>query len=121
MLRNQNLALGSLSTCTVSFPPGALALTRRIVTGALVTLLVGFAAAKAAPAQERERPSEPQERERPSEPQRHGRRSQPPEPERASDWGTDNLDRVSASVAQIRDVLARDPGLMVELKRLMAK
>ncbi len=28
---------------------------------------------------------------------------------------------VSASPTQIRDVLAKDPGLMVELKRLMAK
>src|SRR5208337_2516234 len=112
MVRNQNPALGSLSICTASYPPRALALTRRIVVAALVTFLIGFAAASPAPAQERERPSEPQERERASQPQEH---------ERASDWATDNLDRVSASVAQIRDVLAKDPGLMVELKRLLAK
>ncbi|MBZ5565922.1 MAG: hypothetical protein LAP13_26315, partial [Acidobacteriia bacterium] len=43
------------------------------------------------------------------------------EPNSVSDWGTDNIDLVSASVRQIRDVLAKDPGLMVELKRLMAK
>ncbi len=130
MLRNQNVARASLSICTVHFPPGALGLTRRTIAGALITFLVGFAAALAAPAQERERrsepqeherTSEPQEHERPSEPQEHERASQPPEHERASDWGTDNLDRVSASVAQIREVLSRDPGLMVELKRLMAK
>ena len=38
-----------------------------------------------------------------------------------SDWATDNLDRVSASATQIREVLTKDPGLMVELKRLFAK
>jgi hemolysin activation/secretion protein len=42
-------------------------------------------------------------------------------PERPDDWATDNLDMVSASPFQIRQVLLRDPGLMVELKRLMAK
>jgi len=103
MLRNQNLALGSRSICTVSFPPGALALTRRIVTGALVTFLVAVLAASAAT------------------PQKQGQASEQPERERASDWATDNLDQVSASVAQIRDVLTKDPGLMVELKRLLAK
>ena len=41
--------------------------------------------------------------------------------ERVTDWATDNLDMVSASPAQIREVLTKDPGLMVELKRLMAK
>jgi polysaccharide biosynthesis/export protein len=39
----------------------------------------------------------------------------------ASDWATDNLAVVAASAAQIRDVLAKDPGLLVELKRLMAQ
>jgi protein involved in polysaccharide export with SLBB domain len=133
------LSARSLSICTVHFPPGTLALTRRIIAGALITCLFGFAAALAAPAQEHERTSEPQERERAaeprerertSEPQEHERASEPQERERtserlgherASDWGTDNLDLVSASAAQIRDVLTRDPGLMVELKRLMAK
>ena len=43
------------------------------------------------------------------------------EHERASDLGTDNLDLVSASAAEIREVLAKDPGLLVELKRLIAK
>jgi polysaccharide export outer membrane protein len=38
-----------------------------------------------------------------------------------ADWATDNLDLVSASAEQIRDVLTKDPGLMVELKRLMAR
>ena len=64
MVRNQRPALGSLSICTASYPPRVLALTRRIVVGALVTLVVGFAAARAAPAQERERRFEPQEHER---------------------------------------------------------
>ena len=112
MLHKQNLVLGSLSICTVHILPSTLALTRRIVAGALVTFLVGFAAASAAPAQEHERTSQPQEREHASEPLEH---------ERASEWATDNLDLVSASAAQIRDLLTKDPGLMVELKRLMAK
>ena len=45
----------------------------------------------------------------------------PQERERPSDLATDNLELVSASAVQIREVLAKDPGLMVELKRLMAK
>jgi polysaccharide export outer membrane protein len=112
MLRNLNLAQGNLSICTVSFPPGVLALAQRMVTGALVTFLVAVSAASVAPAQEHEPTSEPQE---------HGRASEAQNHERASDWATDNLDRVSASVTQIRDVLTKDPGLMVELKRLFAK
>ena len=112
MLRNQNVARGSLSICTVHFPPGVLALAQRMVTGALVTFLVAVSAASVAPAQEHEPTSEPQE---------HGRASEAQSHERASDWATDNLDRVSASVTQIRDVLTKDPGLMVELKRLFAK
>ncbi|HTS71446.1 MAG TPA: hypothetical protein VMO17_20915, partial [Terriglobia bacterium] len=43
----------------------------------------------------------------------------PQERERPSDLATDNLELVSASAVQIREVLAKDPGLMVELKRLM--
>ncbi len=43
------------------------------------------------------------------------------EPERLADWAEDNLEIVSASATQIREVLVKDPGLMVELKRLMAK
>ena len=112
MLRNQKLAQGSFSNCMVHFPPGTLKGARWTAAAALATFLVGFAATSAAPAQEHERTSEPQERERASERLLH---------DRASDWAMDNLDRVSASAAQIREVLARDPGLMVELKRLLAK
>jgi len=79
---------------TIHFPFGRLSPTRGIVAGALFSLLVGFAGAKGVPAQDHEQPS---------------------------DWATDNLDLVSASAAQIRDVLGKNPGLMVELKRLMAK
>ena len=61
----------------------------------LAALLVGTASAWAAPQQQEEG--------------------------RASDWAMDNLDWVSASPEQIRDVLSKEPGLMVELKRLMAK
>ena len=121
MLRKQNLVPGSLSICTVHILPSTLALTPRMVAGALVMFLVGFATASAAPAQEHERTSQPQEHERTSQPQERERASEPLEHERASDWGTDNLELVSASAAQIRDLLTKDPGLMVELKRLMAK
>ncbi len=38
-----------------------------------------------------------------------------------SDLAKDNFDRVGASPAQIKDVLIKDPGLMVELKRWIAK
>lgn len=38
-----------------------------------------------------------------------------------SDWVKDNLDVVAASATDIHHVLASEPGLMVELKRLMAK
>jgi polysaccharide export outer membrane protein len=100
MLCKQNLTRASLSICTVHFPPGALGLIRRTVTGALVTFLLGFAAVSVAAAPQAQAP---------------------PEQERVADWATDNLDLVSASAAQIREVLAKDPGLMVELKRLMAK
>jgi hypothetical protein len=94
MFRIQSFFLGSLATGVVRRLPGAHAHTRRVITGVLITLLLGFAGASAVPPQQRER---------------------------ASDWATDSLDLVSASTEQIRDVLAKDPGLMVELKRLMAK
>src|ERR1700746_135175 len=38
-----------------------------------------------------------------------------------SDLGKDNLSRVAASSAQIRTVLVKDSGLLVELKRWVAK
>ena len=38
-----------------------------------------------------------------------------------SDLAQENLNRVAASAAQIRAVLAKDEGLMVELKRWVAK
>ena len=47
---------------------------------------------------------------------RRGERSEPP-----NEWVTDNMDIVSASATQIKDVLAKEPGLMVELKRLIAR
>ncbi len=39
----------------------------------------------------------------------------------ASDLARQNFDRVGASAAQIRDVLLRDPGMLVELKKWVAK
>jgi hypothetical protein len=41
-----------------------------------------------------------------------------PEP---SDLAKENLDRVAASAAQIKEVLAKEPGILVELKRWVAK
>jgi polysaccharide biosynthesis/export protein len=47
---------------------------------------------------------------------------QPPDAaKRSSDLAVRNLNRVSASVAELKVILAGDPGLMVELKRLYAK
>ena len=42
-------------------------------------------------------------------------------PAEPSDLAKENLDRVAASAAQIRDVLSKDAGILVELKRLVAK
>jgi protein involved in polysaccharide export with SLBB domain len=42
-------------------------------------------------------------------------------PAEPSDLAKENLDRVAASAAQIREVLAKDAGILVELKRLVAK
>ena len=39
----------------------------------------------------------------------------------ASDLARQNFDRVAASAAQVREVLLRDPGMLVELKRWVAK
>lgn len=46
---------------------------------------------------------------------------QRPSPMPTSDLGRANLSRVSASAAEIKVVLIKDPGLMVELKRWVAK
>ncbi len=40
---------------------------------------------------------------------------------RGGDLAADNLDRVAATAEQISEVLNRDPGLMVELKRMLAQ
>ena len=47
--------------------------------------------------------------------------SQSPLPIRSSELGRENLSRVAASVVEIRVVLRKDPGLMLELKRWVAK
>jgi len=123
MLRIQNLFLGSLAICVVQRPPGVRAHTRRVLMGVLFTFLLGSVGASAAPAQEQERPERQERQQRQEKPERP-ERQEPQErlagQERVSDWATDNLDLVSATPAQIREVLAKDAGLMVELKRLMA-
>ncbi|HXY08590.1 MAG TPA: SLBB domain-containing protein [Terriglobales bacterium] len=47
--------------------------------------------------------------------------SQAPRPVGLSDLAKDNLNRVAASATQIREVLVKDAGLLVELKRWVAK
>ena len=116
-------------------PPRARVGTRRrIVEGVFLALLLGIACASFAPALEQEQQQEPeqeqldrqQRQERPDQPQQQ--RPERPEQqegrerqEGVTDWATDNLDMVSATPLQIREVLTKVPGLMVELKRLMAK
>ncbi len=106
--------------------PEDYAFTRRILASVLPILLLAFAAAIAAPAQEPEqretqqRHVQPQRQEQPEQeeqPEQQERQTQKP----VTDWATDNLDMVAASPAQIREILTKVPGLMVELKRLMAK
>src|SRR5215469_3317222 len=53
--------------------------------------------------------------------QRSGAKPSGEEPARVPDIITDNLDRVAASANQILEVLNKEAGLMVELKRLIAK
>jgi len=47
--------------------------------------------------------------------------NQSPAPVASSDLGRANLSRVAASPERIKAVLVQDPGLMVELKRWVAK
>jgi hypothetical protein len=42
-------------------------------------------------------------------------------PEQVPDFARENLNRVAASPSQVREVLVKDAGLMVELKRWVAK
>jgi len=124
MFRIQSFIQGSLAICVGHCPPGTRARIRRVPTAMILTILIGFAGASASYAQEQDRPEGQERQERSTGQERQQRpvgQEQQARQERASDWATDNLDMVSASPDQIRDVLTRDPGLMVELKRLMAK
>jgi len=103
---------------TVERPPAARAYTRRGLSVVLLAFLLGLSGASATPAQD---PQRPDRQERPENQGRSEPRERQQEPEQVTDWATDNLDMVSASPSQIREVLVKDPGLMVELKRLMAK
>ena len=86
--------------------------TRRSLQAMMVlSLFASLAVAIAAP-QERSQVAAPLQREpAPNAPER----------ERSPDLATDNLDMISASAGEIREVLSKDAGLMMELKRLMAK
>ena len=128
MVRMQISFPNSHAKCEPHWPPGAR--TGRLFMGVLLMFLLGFAGASAALAQEQEgqerqvrqdRASGQERQTRPEGQERQARPVVPERQERVTDWATDNLDMVSASPAQIRDVLTKDLGLMVELKRLMAK
>jgi protein involved in polysaccharide export with SLBB domain len=115
MLRITEFFLETLEVRVGKRPNGTRAYTRRDIWGPVLILLVGFCGATAAPAQDQEKPTKPERQETTERPAVQERQ------DRVTDWATDNLDMVSASATQIREVLAKDPGLMVELKRLMAK
>jgi polysaccharide export outer membrane protein len=118
MLRSQILSPRDATSRAVQSLPATRLHARRTLTGILAAFLLGFVVASAAPAQEQERQEAPQRQERPVQAEKQDKQDKQ---EHAADWATDNLDLVSASPAQIREVLVKDPGLMVELKRLMAK
>ena len=80
------------------------------LTKALVLLLLGLAAALPVASQENQQDTEPLERQ-----SAYAERDQSP------GLAAENLDMVAATPDEIREVLARNPGLMMELKRLMAK
>jgi len=90
--KGEKMETGSMAKREVDRRHGACAYTRQVLAGVFLALMLGFSGGPAIPAQEQ-----------------------------ATDWATDNLDMVSASPDQIREVLGKNPGLMVELKRLMAK
>ncbi len=117
MLPIQSLLQESHANWAVDRPPAARAHTRRVLFGVIFTVLLGFPGALAAPVQDQQRTDR---KERPGNQERSDRQDRQGGLERVTDWATDNLDMVSASPTQIREVLAKDPGLMVELKRLMA-
>jgi protein involved in polysaccharide export with SLBB domain len=130
MLRIERFFMVSLAKCVTDRPSGARAVSRWVLIGVLFTFLLGFGRTTAAPAQEPEEP-ERQQGQQPQQRQQRAERQEQPEqeeqPERqerrkpVTDWATDNLDMVSASPLQIKEVLTKLPGMMVELKRLMAK
>ncbi len=102
----------------------------RVLQALFLALLVGVANASFAAAQEQEQdqPERLPTQQRPAQQQlqRQGLPDQQQKDRRektepTTDWATDNLDMVAATAKDIRDVLAKNPGLVVELKRLMAK
>ncbi|MGA3323245.1 MAG: SLBB domain-containing protein [Terriglobia bacterium] len=124
MFHIQSFFPESLAIAEAHRPPSARARTVRLLTGVLFAALLGFAGASAALAQEQERPEEQPRQEKSAGQEQQAGHEQPEgqqRQERVSDWATDNLELVSASPDQIREVLTKDPGLMVELKRLLAK
>ena len=63
-------------------------------------------------------PARAQDNDRRTAPPSYARPGRPPQP---SELSKENSDRVAASAAQIREVLVKDTGLLVELKRWVAK
>ena len=102
-LQNRNWPQGSSRRTGLRGRFGPLA-TPLLLAGPALTLVLTLMLTSVASPQDRQRNSAPIQ----------------PRPQ-SSDWVKDNLDLVSASAKEIRDVLSRDHGLMVELKRLMAR
>jgi protein involved in polysaccharide export with SLBB domain len=91
-------------------------LTRRMFKDLPLVLLVALVSSVAAPAQQQQGQGE--------EPQRgaeQGRNTGFVEQPLVPDFARENLSKVAASATQIREVLVKDAGMMVELKRWVAK
>ena len=137
MLRIRNLILRSRERRSTNRAPGVGRFPRQVFVGILFALLLGFAVTPTTPAQEQDQSERQQEQQFPQRQQQRSQQKEQSEPQelpeqqerqerterqkRVTDWATDNLDMVSAAPTQIRDVLTKVPGLMIELKRLMAK
>ncbi len=114
--------------------PGSLARPRsaHLAAAGLLVCLLGYRGTSFAqePAQEQERPSatyrlertagQPQVQQPAGQSGEKATELRPPQ-ERVTDWATDNLEMVAATTEQIREILTKNVGLMVELKHLMAQ